>query len=884
MKLKFQSDLKFQREAMDAVVGLFEGQPMAQGEFEIGTMFEGLISELGYGNRLILSPEALLENLQRVQDAADIKRVDGARLEVTDSIQGADDPRGGIPHFSVEMETGTGKTYVYLRTIYELNREYGFTKFIIVVPSVAIREGVLKNIELTGEHFEALYGRVPVDSWVYDSKQVSKLRQFASSNQVQILIINIDAFNKTTNNVIHGEQDRLSGRKPIDFIQATAPIVIVDEPQNMESQAARAAIASLNPLCTLRYSATHRYAYNLVYRLGPVAAYDQRLVKRIEVDAVLDDQDFNRPYIEVVSVEPNPAGLVAKLKIDVHGPAGPKRSSVTIRRNGQDLFDLSNHRANYRGYIVTEINAAHGYVSFGNGQRVYKGKAEGARTDDVMRVQIRQTIQEHLDKELAIRQRTNDQQMKVLSLFFIDRVANYAPADGKIRRWFSEEYERLARDATYSALSLPPTDKVHNGYFAQDSRGHAKDTSGSTQADDDAYSLIMREKERLLSPEEPLRFIFSHSALREGWDNPNVFQICTLNETKSEMKKRQEIGRGLRLPVMLNGERCHDEQINRLTVVANESYEDFAKSLQSEIEDECGESFEGRVANKRQRRTVKRKPLNDEFHALWNKIKYKTRYGVEFSTADLISKAAAAINQMPAIEPPKIVVQQASIGVDKSGLTSSVQMVKNAEIDGLFHPVPDLLVYLQRQTNLTRTTLASILVKSERLQDVPTNPQYFLDEAVKAIQKVLQELMVAGIKYQLLSGPDAEYPVGDFAREFETYEQRLVEVENSIYEAIDFDSEIEREFARQLDKRKDIRLFLRLPGWFKVSTPVGNYNPDWAIVLKHDETVYLVRETKGTLDLDALLPSEKAKVRCGKVHFKHLGVDYALASTADEIR
>jgi len=758
MKLKFQGDLKFQHDAIDAVLDLFDGQPLTTGEFEIGNA-GALFSDLGYGNRLVLSVAALAANLRRVQERNGIRRGDADQgLLTTPSLYGDEDPRGGVPHFSIEMETGTGKTYVYLRTVYELNRRYGFTKFIIVVPSVAIREGVLKNIELTQEHFDALYGKVPVDAWVYRSRQVSRLRQFASGNHVQVLIINIDAFNKDTN-VLNQEQDRLSGRKPIEFIQATCPMVIVDEPQNMESDTARAAIASLNPLCTLRYSATHRNAYNLLYRLGPVAAYDMKLVKHIEVDSVLDEEDFNKPYVEVLSVEPGSPGPVARLKIDVQGKGGPRRKAIAVRKNGADLFDLSKERVNYRGYIVGEINAAHGYVAFANGRRLYRGQATGTHADDVMRVQIRQTVKEHLDKELDIRRLPADQRMKVLSLFFIDRVANYVAEDGKIRKWFIAEYRKLSAEPAYRALSPSSVVRVHNGYFARDRKGNAKDTRGNTKADDDVYALIMRDKERLLSPEEPLRFIFSHSALREGWDNPNVFQICTLNETRSEVKKRQEIGRGLRLPVMANGERCQDEQINRLTVVANESYEDFARSLQTEIEEDCGESFEGRVKNKRDRRTVKRKPLDENFRTLWNKIRHKTRYAVEYSTADLIDRAALAIRKMRPIEAPKIVTKKASIEVDEHGLTHTMLMVRETELGPAANVTPDLLAYLQRETDLTRTTLAAILVKSGRLEGVAVDPQHFLDETVKAIRRALQQLMIEGIKYEpCLSGCLPRHP------------------------------------------------------------------------------------------------------------------------------
>jgi len=473
--------------------------------------------------------------------------------------------------------------------------------------------------------------------------------------------------------------------------------------------------------------------------------------------------------------------------------------------------------------------------------------------------------------------------MKVLSLFFIDRVANYVSDEGKIRRWFVEAYRQIAAKTAYQVLQPPPVEQMHNGYFACDRKGQAKNTRGNSKADDAAYALIMRDKERLLSLEEPLRFIFSHSALREGWDNPNVFQICTLNETRSEVKKRQEIGRGLRLPVMANGDRCRDAQHNRLTVVANERYDAFARALQNEIEAECGESFAGRVENKRRRRTVARKPLDGEFRALWSRIKHKTRYAVDYSTAQLIDRGAAAVRAMSAIEAPKIVTRKAGIGMNEQGLTHTVLMVRDEALEPEANAVPDPVAYLQRETNLTRTTLAAILLESGRLGDVACNPQQFLDEAVKAIRGALQASMIEGICYELLQGKDAAYSDDAFLPAFESYEQRLIEVDSSIYEAVEFDSLIERAFAEQLDARTDIRLFVKLPAWFKIPTPVGDYNPDWAIVLQRDETVYLVRETKGTADLGALPPNQAAKVQCGAVHFKCLGVDFAVAASADEI-
>ena len=530
MKLLFDPHQPHQAEALHAVLDLFAGQPRCDMATEPLPGREA--HALGLANRLTLGPEALLENLRGVQ----------ARhgLPEAEALDGM--------HFSLEMETGTGKTYAYLRTIHELFARFGFAKFIIVVPSVAIREGVLKSLELTREHFESLYGRTPMEAWVYDAGKTSRLRGFAESADLQVMVLNIDAFNKQAN-VIHKAQDRLAGRKPIELIQAARPIVIVDEPQNMESPQARQAIADLAPLLTLRYSATHRHSYNLLYRLDPVKAYDMRLVKRIEVASVIEEEDFNRPYLRLETVSAKGAAITARLTLDVETAKGPVRKTLAVKA-GDDLEARAGGREGYRGLVVAEIHAGQGTIRFSSGLTLAVGQALGGDSDAVMQAQIRETVREHLDKELALQtQLPAGRRMKVLSLFFIDRVANYAAEDGKIRRWFEAAYAEAVRMPRYRGLALPPLASVHAGYFATD-KGAAKDTTGRTRADDEAYALIMRDKERLLSPDEPLRFIFSHSALREGWDNPNVFQICTLNETRSEIKKRQEIGRGLRLAVM----------------------------------------------------------------------------------------------------------------------------------------------------------------------------------------------------------------------------------------------------------------------------------------------------------------------------------------------
>ena len=876
MKIKFDSNQQYQREAIDAVLGLFDGQPLSGGAFEFA-MAAGLLAgltELGIGNQLALDERAVLRNLHVVQEAHTLPKV--AQLE-------------GM-NFSVEMETGTGKTYVYLRSIFEMHQRYGFAKFIIVVPSVAIREGVISSLRLMKEHFQNLFGNVAFDSWVYDSKQYSKLRQFAQSNTLQILVMNIDTFNKKDVAVIHQEKDQLSGRKPIEFVQAAHPIVIMDEPQNMETPTAKEAIASLNPLCTLRYSATHRNVYNLIYKLDPVKAYDMKLVKRIEVSSVLDDPDFNQPYIQVQSIGATKTKVTAKLQIDVNEKAGPQRKSISLSAGGVDLFDKTNERSNYAGYIVDEINAADGFVSFTNGLVLYVGQIHGGRGDDVMRVQIHETVREHFDKELRIRKLLPaiagaDARLKVLTLFFVDRVANYAAEDGKIRHWFVEAYKELAAQPKYRELSPLPVGKVHNGYFAA-YKGIPKDTRGDTAADDDAYALIMQDKERLLSPDEPLRFIFSHSALREGWDNPNVFQICTLNETKSEIKKRQEIGRGLRLPVLESGERCFDPAINRLTIIANEHYDEFAKKLQTEIEDECGVKFEGRIVNKKDTRTAKLKQgwrLNEDFKELWKRIKHKTRYAVEYQTPVLVERASKNLACKEKISTSKISIQKSGIQITGAGLDAKLLTVREAEAkDYRDIHVPDLLGYLQAKTELTRKTLAEILIQSKRLDEVQNNPQQFLEQAQQAIEAELRALMIDGIKYEKINGQEYEMLLFE-EREIFGSDLNKVLVENSIYEEVFVDSEVERAFAEAMSTREDIKLFIKLPSWFMIDTPLGTYNPDWAIVEEDDAKIYLVRETKSTKEQLKLRGSEWAKIQCGKAHFDTLQVDFAHVVSADEV-
>ena len=939
------------------------------------------------------------------------------------------------------METGTGKTYVYTKTILELHKRYGFTKFIIVVPSVAIREGVNKSFQITEEHFKNQYDSVPYRYFIYNSGKLSDVRAFATSNNIEIMIINIDAFKKAEN-IINQEQDKLNGETAMRYIQDTNPVVIIDEPQSVDNTPkAKEAIAALNPLCVLRYSATHREKQNLVYRLTPVDAYQMGLVKQICVISNSIINDSNKPYIALKSVSAT-NGFTAKIEMDIEDKSGKvSRKTITVKPN-DDLYVLSGHRQLYEEYVVSGIDCTSGYecVEFANSECVMLGKAIGSVDENVMkRAQIYHTIKTHLDKEL----RLADKGIKVLSLFFIDEVKKYRTEDGGkgiYAEMFESCYQELISKPKYAVLKEKfNTDvaKAHNGYFSQDKKANIKDTKGDTLADDDTYNTIMKDKEWLLSFDCPLRFIFSHSALKEGWDNPNVFQVCTLIDQKSVFTCRQKIGRGLRLCVNQDGERIEDKDINVLHVVANESFAEFADKLQREIEDETGIKFgvleldmligttyeeekevertvthteaaeiietlqksgvidetgtitqevEAEVVQKKlenipeplkkevvetlkteksvsvaaltnttykekvveqvaidyeqasqiledlqktkvidnkgkikdtmkaqlaagtldlgerwskavQRAVVqamnkadnkpiirdaskevtvklkKQAVLSPEFQEIWNRIKQKTTYRVQFNLEKLIENSIKEIKEMPTIGAARLVSQSASVNIQKSGVSHTQQGMVTEDLNRNYDVLPDILRLISTKTLLKRSTVNKIIQESGRLAEFLKNPQEFYEKTLEIIERNRHKLAIDGIKYIKLAGEEYYIQeIFDSSELIANLDKNAVAVENSVYDYVIYDSGIENKFALALDSDPDVKMFFKIPSRFKIETPIGTYNPDWAVYLEKngEQKLYFVLETKGTDNLFLLRDEERLKIHCGAQHFKAL--------------
>ena len=925
MELKFDAHQEFQLQAIEATVGLLEGQPRV----EAGLQFAlGQSSFAAVPNRLDLTEAELLANLQAVQRENNVtpdSELKCIEQHIKTAI-GARDAR--FYNFSVEMETGTGKTYVYLRTALELYQRYGLRKYIVVVPSVAVREGVIKTLQITENHFRQLYENLPYRYYAYDSANLSQVRQFALSDSVEIMVMTLAAFNKASN-VIRQTTDRLQGETPVHLIQTARPVLVLDEPQNMESEISVAALALLNPLFALRYSATHRNPYNVVYRLTPYEAYRQRLVKRIEVASVVREDDTAQPYLRLDRIEARKRTLTARLAVHELMKSGVVKERVITVRPGDSLQEKTN-RTEYAGYEIDEINLGGRFVRFANNVEISLGQELGADREAIFEAQIRYTIEQHLRRQARLRHSG----LKVLSLFFIDRVDNYAPEDGIIRRLFVQAFDDIKQ--RFPDWRERDSGHVQAAYFAQRRTRSGQiiiedSKTGEASRDREAYELIMKDKERLLSFDEPVSFIFSHSALREGWDNPNVFQICTLNQTVSEMKKRQEVGRGVRLAVDQSGERVHDERFNVLTVVANESYERFVAQLQSEIAFEYREEIEARYgkpigdltdeersqieeeygqgilppkpADARKRRVArlrKEYTLRPEFQELWERIKHKTRYAVRIDSEKLIQDVVAELGRVE-IQPPRVTITKARVDVGDDSIFEALQMSAARSVMSLAgrYPLPNLveimanlMAHTTPPVRLTRGTLLEIIKRAPPAcrQAAVDNPNEFATVAVRFIKQKLADQLVEGIQYEKIN---QWYEMTQLDVEIATWEQYLVPADHSVYDHVICDSDIERQFVEGLEKREDVKLYLKIPAWFTVPTPIGEYNPDWAIVMEdrdeHGEPtgkpfLYLVRETKSTHDRDKWHPDERRKVICGERHFQEtLGVDYKVVVSAREL-
>jgi type III restriction enzyme len=973
MKLHFEPNLDYQLQAIQSVVDLFRGQEICRTEFTVVRATEGeaqasfgtMENDLGIGNRLALLDDEILANLRAIQLRNGLKP--------SETI--------ASPDFTVEMETGTGKTYVYLRTIFELHKQYGFTKFVIVVPSVAIKEGVYKTLQITEEHFRAMYGGEPFDYFLYDSSKLGQVRNYATSPHIQIMVVTVGAINKKDVNNLYKRSEKVNDELPIDLIRATRPVVIVDEPQSVDgglSGAGRTALNAMNPLCTLRYSATHVDKHHMVYRLDAVDAYSRELVKQIEVASLVVESAYNKPYVRLLKTRSVRGTVEAQVEIDTQSGAHISRKPLWVQ-DGDDL-EQTTKRQVYANCRIGEIRAGKGKelleLKTPGGERFLQaGEAFGEVDQEALkRLMIRRTIHEHLTKE----RRLAPLGIKVLSLFFLDTVEHYRsydkdghPVKGKYARLFEEEYARAAKLPEFVSLFkdvdvASTAEEVHNGYFSIDRRvitpfdEHELKKSATREAvEDDTYNLIMKDKEKLLSFDTKLKFIFSHSALREGWDNPNVFQICALRDMQTERERRQTIGRGLRLCVNQNGERLRGFEVNTLTVIANESYEEFAEHLQKEIEEDTGirfgiiephlfanipvvqpngssaplgfelstaifehlrsidmldskgkvqdalrialktgnlplpASFEPQrlhiqdvlrksagkleVKNADERRTVKtRRAVLDsaEFEQLWDRIKYKTTYRVAFDNEQLVRGSVRTINDAPPISKVRVQVRKADLEIGKGGVEAKeTETSIPISIDERDVALPDILTDLQDRTQLTRRSLARILTESERLADFRRNPQSFIEMAAESINRTKQLALVDGIKYQRV-GADYYYAQELFVDEELTgYLKNMMPSEKSVYDHVVYDSAgIEKSFAEQLEKNTAVKVYAKLPDWFKVPTPLGTYNPDWALLvqLEEGERLYFVVETKGSLFSEDLREKEQKKIRCGKAHFKAL--------------
>ncbi|MBE6140620.1 MAG: restriction endonuclease subunit R [Firmicutes bacterium] len=997
MKLKFKQQA-YQDEAVRALIDCFLGQKKRTEKSYLGT-YENVVNKgtllekkefkdiVVYSNAsLNINDLELRENIRSVQYRGDISYTDEASLD----------------NFSIEMETGTGKTYTYIKTMYELNKTYGWSKFIIMVPSIAIREGVLKTFQVTEDHFQEIYKK-KIRYFVYNSaidSNIVDINNFSVDNSIQVMIINYQAFSSKSlaNRKIYDELDDLQSRRPIDVIKATRPILIIDEPQKFGDKTENL-FQEFNPLFIVRYSATHKKdkEYNKIYILDAIDAYNQKLVKKIKVKGLeLINNNTSNAYIYLDKVEiSKESDPIAYIEIDVKGQKSFSKKIIRVK-SGDDLYKLSNQINAYHGFVVDEIDARNmsfDKVSFKNGFEITSGQVWGnLENDELIRIQIRETIESHLQKEQVLFKMG----IKVLSLFFIDEVSKYKyyenniPLKGKYALIFESEYQKalkeLKLDEAYQQYLASFQNKtIHAGYFSIDKKGRSvepkiNDKQKYLSYDDEAYDLIMKDKERLLSLEEPVRFIFSHSALREGWDNPNIFQICTLKKNNSEISKRQEIGRGLRICVNKNGERMDESvlgtlmhSINTLTLITSVSYEEFAKNLQNEISlsltkrpnkltidylknkeliNETGEKLEFNdynilefmmmlknktyldenfhITNFFQEEVLKEKVdflnfnnfkkeiikllqkvynvnnyeisnerkehLNNQdvnnnfklFEKMWNSINYKSYYEVKIDSEKLEENAIKSINEnlyLKELKIKKIEGEQIN-KIDQIKLNNKETMretslsyinISNNFVSDVLY---DLVGSISKSSFLTRKTVSNILMNIDALKfDLfKQNPEEFIQKVSLIINQEKALLIKEGIKYYKLNSyfDDKIFAIKNLGG---IIDQNLMRTKKNIYDYLKYDSEVEKKFAQDLEI-SDVLVYAKLPTGFKISTPVGDYNPDWAIVLKNNE--FYIIETKGSMNKLSLRASEELKIACAKHHFALNNINYEVVNNYDE--
>lgn len=991
MKLQFKHQ-KFQTDAAKAVVDVFAGQPYLTPSYMMDRgsgYYQQTITEeqdyTGWSNQKIipeLNDRLILEHINTIQRANQIKP--STKLE-------------GKFNLTIEMETGVGKTYTYIKTMYELNRAYGWSKFIVVVPSIAIREGVYKSFQVTQEHFAEEYGK-KIRFFIYNSTQLTEIDRFASDNSINVMIINSQAFNAKGKDArrIYMKLDEFRSRRPIDIIAKTNPIMIIDEPQSVEGKQTKENLKQFNPLMTLRYSATHKSdsIYNMIYRLDAMEAYNKRLVKKIAVKGITESgSTATESYIYLESINLSKAAPTATIQFDMKGANGIRKITRTVSE-GYNLYDNSGQMEEYKqGFVVSRIDGRDDSVEFINGIKLYAGDVIGKVSEDQLRrIQIRETILSHIQRERELFYKG----IKVLSLFFIDEVAKYKqydaagqPMNGSYAEMFEEEYKDvisnlqigMGEDDYMKYLSAISADKTHAGYFSIDKKGKMIDSKvarkETTTDDVDAYDLIMKNKELLLDrnpKKSPVRFIFSHSALREGWDNPNVFQICTLKQSSSDVRKRQEVGRGLRLCVNQDGERMDTNvlgndvhNVNVLTVIASESYDSFAKGLQNEIAEAVAdrpkavtaELFIGKVIkdDKGNEQVVdgdtgraihfdlivngyidKKGVLTDkyyedkangelkvaeevadsaasvieiidsiydsramqpenarsnnvelevdesklampEFKALWSKINSKSVYVVDFDTDELVRKSIDSLDRKLRVSKIYFKVETGAMEQIKSKeeLVSGSSFVKEESasygnvVAASSNVKYDLIGKLVDETGLTRKAVIQILqgIQPATFNQFKNNPEEFIIKAAALINDEKATAIIEHITYDVM---DDKYGTDVFTDP--TIKGRLgvnaMKAKKHLYDHIVYDSSNEQAFATELDTNTNVAVYVKLPDGFYISTPVGHYNPDWAIAfyegtVKH---IYFVAETKGSMNSMQLRLIEESKIHCAREHFK----------------